>query len=602
MLSSEADAAGGPSLLVLEAGLTLVTATLALCWPHAGARLFSKAEHCFGRLAKQRALSVLAIGLAAVAIRLAILPLVPIPQPFIHDEFSYLLAADTFASGRLTNPTHPMWIHFESFHITEKPTYMSMYFPAQGLMLAAGRALFGHPWFGVLLSSGLMCAAICWMLQGWLPPGWALLGGMLAVMRLGVFSYWTNGYYGGGVAAAGGALVLGALPRILRGATTRYGVLMALGAIVLANSRPYEGLLVCGPVLVVLFWSAKRARLPLLPRHTLAPLALLLIAAGLMAYYNHRVFGNALTLPYQVNRAQYAVAPVFLWETPRPPPYYRHQALRDFYTVWELGDFLYARTLPGFVAKTTQKFVTIVIFFFGFSLLAALCTLPWLLGDRRIRYLLLAAGLYGIGLSANAWLFPHYAAPFTAGIYAILLQGLRHLRLWKPSGQPIGLALVRYTMVACLVLAGLRLYAGPLSLAIPRWPSMWYGTKSLGLPRASVADALAQHAGPQLAIIRYAPNHAPFDDWVYNAADIDKSKVVWARDMDATSNCELIRYFYDRRVWLVEPDFTPPKMTPYERPSDCEADPEKRSHAAGSSRGEGLQSGVGRVGGITRAR
>ena len=49
-------------------------------------------------------------------------------------------------------------------------------------------------------------------------------------------------------------------------------------------------------------------------------------------------------------------------------------------------------------------------------------------------------------------------------------------------------------------------------------------------------------------------NHDPFDEWVYNSADIDGSKVVWARDMDAADNLELIRYYTDRKVWLVEPD------------------------------------------------
>jgi hypothetical protein len=130
------------------------------------------------------------------------------------DDFSFLLAADTFAHGRLTNPTPAMWTHFESFHITMQPTYMSMYFPGQGLLLAAGKLLFGNPWFAVLMCSALMCAAICWMLQAWLPPGWALLGGILAMLRLGLFSYWVNTYTGGAlITALGGALVLGALPR-----------------------------------------------------------------------------------------------------------------------------------------------------------------------------------------------------------------------------------------------------------------------------------------------------------------------------------------------------------------------------------------------------
>ena len=145
----------------------------------------------------------------------------------------------------------------------------------------------------------------------------------------------------------------------------------------------------------------------------------------------------------------------------------------------------------------------------------------------------------------------------------LLLQCMRHLRQWKPGGRRVGLALVRYAPLVCLMLAGIRMYAQPLGLAIARWPSMWYGTEPLGLPRAQVAAQLEKMPGKQLAIVRYTPGHAPFDDWVYNAADIDASKVVWARDLRAANNQELLRYFHDRQVWLVEPDFDPPKVSPY---------------------------------------
>src|SRR6202035_3207752 len=154
----------------------------------------------------------------------------------------------TFAHGRLTNPTPAMWTHFETMHVSMTPTYSSMFFPAQGLVLAAGKVLFGHPWYGMLCATALMCAAICWMLQGWLPPSWALLGGLLAVLRVGLFSYWINMYTGAGsVSALGGALVLGALPRLIKSASLRDGLLLAIGILVLANSRPYEGLLLCLP-------------------------------------------------------------------------------------------------------------------------------------------------------------------------------------------------------------------------------------------------------------------------------------------------------------------------------------------------------------------
>jgi len=589
MFSSGNDASGPVSLLLVEAVVTLIAVVLAFRWPRGAGKMFAVIEQGFARLAQRRWRSVLLVGCSAVLIRLAMLPLISIPQPFVHDEFSYLLAADTFASGRLTNPTHRLWIFFESFHITLTPTYMSMYFPAQGLVLAAGRVWFGHPWFGVLLSSGLMCAALCWMLQAWLPPRWALLGGAVAVLRLALFSYWGNSYYGGAVAAMGGALVLGALPRILRRPSAGHTLAMAMGAIMLANSRPYEGLLVCGPAFLYLVWRARRRGIRLMRTLVLPavvlPGVLLLTAAVLMGYYNRRVFGNAFTLPYQLNRAQYAMAPVFLWQTPRPAPDYRHKVMRDFYAVWELGDFQYARTVSGFASKTAQKLATVVFFFCGFALLLPLVALPGLLRDRRLRYLILAACVYAVGLSANAWLFPHYAAPFAAGMYAFLMQGLRRVRLWRPGGQPIGLALVRNTLVVCVVLAGLRLSAGPLSLAIPRWPNMWYGTAPLGLPHAAVVAELERYGGPQLAIVRYAPDHPPFDDWVYNAADIDRSGLVWARDL-GPRNCELIQYFRDRRVWLIEPDFSPPKISPYR---ECMDEPKplvqaarKLLHAAGS--------------------
>src|SRR5579863_10418281 len=153
---------------------------------------------------------------------------------------------------------------------------------------------------------------------------------------------------------------------------------------------------------------------------------------------------------------------------------------------------------------------------------------------------------------------PRLPAPFTSFCCA-----MRHLRVWRPGSQPVGLALVRVMPIACLILAGLRLYAGPLHLSIPRSPPMWYGTEPFGLPRARIQKELERHPGPQLAIVRYPPDHAPFDDWVYNAADIDKSKVVWAREIASRNSLALLNYFRDRTAWLVEPDSNPPRISPY---------------------------------------
>src|SRR5258708_9398982 len=154
---------------IVEAVLVLFAFRFSRTNPNIGRRWFIAAEQWLGRLARRRSLSVVAIGVLALAGRAALAPVLPVREPLVTDEFSYLLAADTFASGRISNPPHPMWKHLESIHILSQPTYMSMYQPLQGLVLPAGSRMAGQPWAGVYVSPGLMCASICWLLHCWLP-------------------------------------------------------------------------------------------------------------------------------------------------------------------------------------------------------------------------------------------------------------------------------------------------------------------------------------------------------------------------------------------------------------------------------------------------
>src|SRR5579862_1968971 len=386
---------------ILEVGLSLLAVLLSFGFPHLGARLWEPLERFGSRLARRQVLTVSLIGLSALLLRLALLPAMHIPQPEFQDEHSYLLAAETYASGRLTNPTHSMWVHLETFQEDQKPTYMSQYPPAQGMVLAAGQLLFGYPWFGVWLSVGLMCAAICWMLQAWLPPAWALVGGLLVILRLGVFSYWMNSYWGGAPAAIAGALVLGALPRIFRRPRVSMAIVLAIGLAILANSRPFEGLLLAIPSAVAIGgWLVRDRRYanPLVLSRVVAPVAAILLTATVaMGYYNWRVFGSPLTLPYQINRATYAVSPVFIWETPRPEPVYHHQAIRDFYIDVELPYYRDARTLSGFLYRVVSKPRLMVVFFLGPLLMIPLLMLPRTLRDRRTRFLLLTGAFFLLG-------------------------------------------------------------------------------------------------------------------------------------------------------------------------------------------------------------
>ena len=568
-------------LMWIELGLALVLVGMGFAVPGFGARWWTRFERGVVALANRQRLSVALVALVALAVRAAALPVLPEPQPRINDEFSFLLAADTFAHGRLTNPPHPMWNHFETFHVIQQPTYASMYPPAQGLALALGQAATGHPFVGVWLSVALMCAAICWMLQAWLPPAWALLGGLLTVVHFGVFSYWADSYWGGATAAIGGALVLGALPRIKRSQHFGDAFLMGLGVAILANSRPYEGMIFCLPVVAALLVWVLRGPRPSLRRVTarvVAPVSIVLIVAGLATcYYFWRVTGSPFRMPYQVDRETYAAAPYFMWQSPRPEPAYHFAFMRNFYTRNELNFYKQTRGAFGMAAAITVKLMHIWLFYLGplFSLPLALAvaTLPkgfgWGSIRQETRFLLLAVATYWGGLALEVFFFTHYAAPLTCVIVALVLLATRHLRGWQPNGRRVGVFLSRAIPASCILLLVLRWTASPLHLPLtPEWPPTWYNARRVATERARMSAELDTLPRGQLVFVRYAPNSRSTYDWVYNRADIDHAHVVWANDMGADRNQELIDFFPGRQVWLARPDKCPAEWGSYDATPD----------------------------------
>lgn len=531
----------------------LIACAVAFRAPMLGNRFFSRIEHLGARFAQRKRLAIASVALAPIIIRLILLFWIPAPVPQIQDEFSHLLLADTLVHGRLTNPANPMWVYLDTFQVNQLPTYMSIYPPAQGAVLALGELL-GQPWIGVLLSVAAMCGAAVWALQGWLPAKWALLGGVLLMLRLAVFGYWVNSYWGGAAAAFGGALVIGALPRIMKFARIRDGLAMAVGAAILANSRPFEGMIFCLPVAAALVWWFLRIA-DNSARKGFARVLVPLCAVGALclafdAYYNWRGTGNATLFPYVLNVDSHFAIPQLVGRRVRPPFHFLNVQFDDYYNKWWQ---IVAR--PVGMKEIRYDWLNRLRASFGFFLWPELClpllAVPWLFRDRRVRLLLWQAAICIAGYFLVVLFHPHYAAPLTVTMFALLTQGLRHMRQWKLGDRPVGLGLARVVVSFAVILVPLHRSYSMDFLKMDR--------------RNQVLHELQAKPGQHLVIVRYSPEHNAHAEWVYNSADIDDSKIVWARYIPDISMAPLLAHFHNRQIWIVDPDDTDatPTLVPY---------------------------------------
>ncbi|HVP45415.1 MAG TPA: hypothetical protein VMT32_02485, partial [Bryobacteraceae bacterium] len=273
------------------------------------------------RLAQNMRWSMVFLAVLPIALRVALLPNHPIPSPTVSDEFSHLLVADTLLHFRLANPAHPMHRFFETYFVLQEPTYSSIYAMGQGLVLAVGRVLFGHPWAGVALSVAAFCSLCYWMLRAWTTPAWALAGGLMAAIQFGPLNQWMNGYWGGAVSATAGCLVFGALPRLAEGRRTRDAALLGLGLALQLLTRPYESILLVLCVLLFFLPALRRPdELRRLVRTAVIVVPVVMPAVALTLAQNKQVTGSWTTLPYVLSRYQYGVPTTFTFQ-PNPVPH-----------------------------------------------------------------------------------------------------------------------------------------------------------------------------------------------------------------------------------------------------------------------------------------
>lgn len=475
-----------------------------------------------------------------------------IPEPEVHDEFSHLLAGDTFASGRLANPTHPHWEHFETFHVLQRPTYVSKYPPGQGIVLALGQVLFAHPIAGVWLSTGLLCGAIYWMLCGWVSMRWAALGAFLVFVQIGLVSYWAQSYWGGAVAATGGALLFGGGRRLVDRPELGAGIATGLGLGILALTRPMEGLLSTLPVLIVfgviLVRRSTSERKALLTRGVLPALGLGILAIGFFGYYNWRTTGSAVRPGYVEYNRQYGTTSLLGWKD-RVRPTYRHPRIKQYYDTYVSGAV--ERVRHGFLRTLPLKLLGLAFFFLGPAIIA-LVMVPRVLKERWLLFAFITTLLVlGFVLTTNR-AFPHYLAPVTALVFLLMIASLRELREFLGNSR-----LVTAIIISMVFVASVRV------VSEIREPETLFAQE-----RQRIMSRLEAHRGTDLVLVVYEDGHEErfdiHDEFVYNRANIDEAPIVWARYMDPEEASQLVAYFSDRNAWLLRVGRSTTRLLPFQ--------------------------------------
>lgn len=474
------------------------------------------------------------------------------PKPSVHDEFSYLLGADTFVHGRLTNPPPLNWEHFESFHITVHPTYQTKYQPGMSLVLAFGIWLCNEPYVGVILSLLAASCSITWMLKQWLPTRWALAMSLLAVTMMLIM--WGQNYFvAGPLSTLAGAIQLSLIKRWsqLRSSfpTWSDGTWWGVSLLLLAWTRPFEGLifsLLMGlGILVVVAWQGKLIvwLLRILP----GLLFFLVPATWLQTEYNRALTGSATTFPYFVHDRQYFISPPFLFQSLYPEPEYRHQEIRQFHQ--EMADFYH-------VLHSPDHLVEVICFRFGqawksFGMLLWLIpflVLPEVFRHSAMRWLFLLWFIFLGIIQVVTWFLAHYAAPGWLAWFLVIVYSIRWVRMYRWKGKPLG----RYLICFCVM--NTCWFLCMLHLVLPAYfPAGWNAQKQ------KITNLLLTQGGKHLVFMEYGPNHNTGEEWVYNGADLQSQPILWARSMNAEANHQLIKNYPGRQVWLIRIDNTKPE-------------------------------------------
>jgi hypothetical protein len=523
----------------------------AFLWPRLAGPWFTRLEAVLARTSGNAGACVLLIVGIAVLGRLALWPLIGTPEPVTADETSLLLQASTYAHGRLSNHPHDMPATLEAYYTLLSPSYASMYPVFRTLPMAASAWLRLGYWPGVLATVAALSVAVFYLVRLYLPARYAVVAALLTILRYGLFSIWVNSYEGAALTALGGVLALTGYR--LMGTRITVGAAAALGSglLLMMTTRPYEGMVFALPLVFAVAWRFFRARMAE-PRRVVWAAGIIcgLVLGGFAATAaeNDAVTGKWTTFPYQLYRQQSAQSSEFMiLGSPEAAPAKYDQTRRFFR--WESKSYRRSRSLRGVLSNEFERIRNDLNFYVGSALL-----IPFVIGlwqMRRERVLLASGVCLAAGLSIETWSHAHYAAPSFGLFVLATIFGLETLRGWAPRGRPVGLTISRLLIVALVLATAYPLYelasgatGAPPPMSVQS-ACCWLRTKSIHVAVARYLDRIGSRRN--LVLVDTGPA-APLDSVVYNDADPDGARTLWAHD-DSELNPQTIGRFPGRQIW-----------------------------------------------------
>ncbi len=255
------------------------------------------------------------------------------------------------------------------------------------------------------------------------------------------------------------------------------------------------------------------------------------MAGAALLAYDARVTGDPLLPPYLMNLNRYYVAPLFLWQGEKPIPAYDHDVMRRFYVDWRESE----RSVRQDVDAKNPLY-GFWLWFHTFKIVggAALACLLLLVfrRNRKTALLLVLLGGFFAGLSLQSVRLFHYLSPGLGLLTVAVVLGLRTLsavrfRGWRPG---------RHLAVVLVLAAAIGLVRNTVLTLRP-------GERGYGIRRAEMVARLSAEEGKQLVFVTYGPRHDVHQEWVYNGADLEGSRILFVRSISPDANERLLALY-----------------------------------------------------------